>query len=170
MKATRVVFLTLCLFILALPLTAQNLKIGGMDSSVIIKAHPDYSAGEQILKAYVDSLSSELNALKAEQLDKVKAYQAKEAVMTQDAKEAAQAEIMSLDEKISNYSDDARRKANRRENELLKAIMDKVDAAVKEVAKEKGYDYILDYSSSAVLFSSGKDDVTPLIKAKLGMK
>jgi outer membrane protein len=44
-------------------------------------------------------------------------------------------------------------------------------AAVKDIAKEKGYTYIFDTSpGTSVLYSPDSDDITALLKAKLGIQ
>jgi Skp family chaperone for outer membrane proteins len=37
------------------------------------------------------------------------------------------------------------------------------------VAKEKGYDYILDTGLGMVLYASDSEDILPLVKKKLGL-
>ena len=51
--------------------------------------------------------------------------------------------------------------------ELQNPIRDKVTAAIEAVAKEKGYDYILDVSQGTVPYYGGGTDVKDLVRAKL---
>jgi hypothetical protein len=44
-----------------------------------------------------------------------------------------------------------------------------VMAAIKDVAREKGYSYIFDTSSGALLHYPDGEDVSGLLKAKLGV-
>ena len=43
-------------------------------------------------------------------------------------------------------------------------------AAIKAVAKEKGYGYVLDSSVGVLLVSPAGDDLLPVVKTKLGLK
>jgi outer membrane protein len=54
--------------------------------------------------------------------------------------------------------------------ELLQPILDKAEKAIKDVAKEKGYDYVFDTSTGAVLVTKDADNLLPLVKTKLGIK
>ena len=57
----------------------------------------------------------------------------------------------------------------KKENEILKPIIDKAKKAINDVAKEKGYDYILDTGLGMVLYASDSEDILPLVKKKLGL-
>ena len=49
--------------------------------------------------------------------------------------------------------------------------MDKLQNAIKAVGAEGGYTFIYDMSMGVVLYAgNGAEDVTPLVKAKLGIK
>ncbi|HNE30253.1 MAG TPA: OmpH family outer membrane protein, partial [Saprospiraceae bacterium] len=70
---------------------------------------------------------------------------------------------------IQKFEEDAQQKVAAKRDELLQPILDKIDAAVKAVAKENGYLMIFDTSSGAMLFAADTEDVTELVKKKLGM-
>ena len=53
--------------------------------------------------------------------------------------------------------------------ELVQPFIDKAKAAVKEVAKENKYTYIINSIEDVVLYSEASDDVMPLVKKKLGI-
>ena len=52
--------------------------------------------------------------------------------------------------------------------ELAKPFQDKIQNAINAVAKEHQYTYIFD--TQILLYYDGGDDVTPLVKKKLGLK
>ena len=57
-------------------------------------------------------------------------------------------------------------------NTLLQPIFDKVNGAIKDVAKENGYNYIFDRNAqngSTILYADETQDVTALVKSKLGL-
>jgi outer membrane protein len=51
---------------------------------------------------------------------------------------------------------------------LIAPFEEKVRKAIDEVAKENKYSYIFD--TQILLYYDGGDDVTPLVKKKLGIK
>src|SRR5690606_29239750 len=61
-------------------------------------------------------------------------------------------------------------KIEKRREDLLKPIFDRIDVALKELGKEHGYTMIFDTSIfNALLYVKESDDVMPLLKAKLGL-
>ena len=54
---------------------------------------------------------------------------------------------------------------------LLAPITDKIQKAIQAVGAENGFTFIYDLSIPAILYSgNGAEDVTPLVKTKLGIK
>ena len=51
--------------------------------------------------------------------------------------------------------------------ELLQPILDRVNDAIKQVAEEKGFQFIFDYSSGILLYAEDSQNVNDLVKAKL---
>jgi outer membrane protein len=47
--------------------------------------------------------------------------------------------------------------------------LDKADKAIKDVAKEKGYDYIFDASNGVLLHAKDGDNILSMVKTKLGI-
>jgi hypothetical protein len=46
----------------------------------------------------------------------------------------------------------------------------KVDVAIKAIGKENNYAFIFDTSTGGTLFALESEDITALVKAKLGLK
>ncbi len=55
----------------------------------------------------------------------------------------------------------------KREDEVTEPVRKKVIDAIKIVAEEKGYQYIIDTSAGATLYASPNEDITAFVKAKL---
>lgn len=52
---------------------------------------------------------------------------------------------------------------------LYDPILNKVDAAIKEVGREEGYQMIFDSSVQAMVYTSGAEDIMLKVMAKLGL-
>ncbi len=74
--------------------------------------------------------------------------------------EKAQAEIAKFEQDMVKQVQDKR-------DELLQPIYDKVNEAIKAVANENGYQFIFD--QGVLLYAEESQDVSTLVKAKLGM-
>ncbi len=58
---------------------------------------------------------------------------------------------------------------SKKKEEIYSPVLKQAEEAIKSVAKENGYSYILDTSAGAVLYSQDSDNIAPLVKKKLGL-
>jgi outer membrane protein len=85
-------------------------------------------------------------------------------------KNAKIAEIQDMQQRIQNYQQTAQGQLQQKQTEVLKPVFDKAEAAIGEVAKEKGLIYVFDIGTKVVLYKSNESmDVFPLVKTKLGI-
>ena len=61
----------------------------------------------------------------------------------------------------------AQQEVLKKEQDLTDPIRKKVTDAIAAVAKEKGYNYVIDTSLGVTLFENPNDDITPFVKDKL---
>lgn len=79
-------------------------------------------------------------------------------------------EIKQLEERIMAFKEMANNGLNKKTEELMGPINKQIKDAIKAVAKEGGYTYIFDSGSESLLYAAESDDVTALLKKKLGVK
>jgi outer membrane protein len=77
-------------------------------------------------------------------------------------------EVQMLTFQIGNWQSLSQQEYERKQNELLAPLYTKVHNALKAVAKEKGYAYVLD--KSIFLVAPDGDDLLPFVATKLGVK
>lgn len=87
--------------------------------------------------------------------------------MTSSVRKSKEDELLSLQNRILEFQENVQRDVEEQQYILLKPFHDKLQQAIDDVAKEKGYAYIFD---TQILLYSGGDDITDLVKAKLGIK
>ena len=124
----------------------KNVKLGHINSNDLMQIMPGRDTAMALLQKEVEDLQSELEAMKKEYETQVNAYLAKK------------------------DQNNAQKLLEDRQEELLKPIVDRANAAIEEVGKENGYTYIFDAGVGAVLYSQDSDDIMPLVKKKLGLK
>ena len=61
-------------------------------------------------------------------------------------------------------------KIQSKKEELYKPALEKANTAIQAVGKENNYTYIIDTSSSVLLYAKESENVLPLVKTKLGLK
>ena len=85
-------------------------------------------------------------------------------------KEIRREELVKLYTRLQNYDQEAQEKASQYAQTKVAPIREKAMDAIKAVAKEKGYGYVIDNSSNLLLVMPPGDDLLPLVKTKLGIK
>ncbi len=157
----------------ALPfsLMAQEVKLGHVNSQEILTAMPERVTIEKTIKDLQDQWEKEMTKMREEYYAKMKEFQDKQATMPESIKQARQSEIAELEQRITTFQQTASTDLGKKQQELFTPVIDKVKKAINEVGSENGYLYLFDLSTQSIIYQSPKsNDVTPLVKKKLGLK
>jgi outer membrane protein len=145
-------------------------KIGYIDTDELIGSMPEVSKIDTELKEYQASLIQQ-GQDKAKDADEKAAQFVKDSVkMTPSMKEIKRGEIVALYQEVQNWNQIAQDKYNQKAQEKIAPVKTKAFDAINAVAKEKGYTYVIDASTSVLLVKPAGDDLMPFVKAKLGIK
>lgn len=156
---------------------AQNLKIGYVDSEVIIKQLPEYKVITQELedlqKKYLDTIQVRENELKNKAQEfKTKYEDAQKKVESGEIKSEAelkalneemnllQNELRILDDSLTTYKQNVREILINKSNELFKPVREKVIKAIEDIAKELKYNFVFDKADGVLLFGDKEFDLT----------
>ena len=102
---------------------------------------------------------------------KYKEFQELDPTTPQSIKDRRMQELQENQQKIQNFQQMAAQDLQKQQETLLAPITDKIQKAIQAVGAEGGYTFIYDLSIPAVVYSgAGAEDVTPQVKAKLGIK
>lgn len=166
------IFLVACaaIALITTEVKAQTLKIGHINSQELLSLMPEVKKAEADLKAYTKSFEDQLETMGKDYQKKMAEYQAQEKTMTDAVKEVKQKEITDLGARIESTQKSAEEKVGNKQAELFKPILDKAEKAIKDVAKEKGLDYVFDLSKGAIIVSRDADNMLPAVKTKLGIQ
>ena len=147
------------------------LKIGYINSNTLLQSMPEKAKADSDLAKYAKSFQDQIDIMMKEYQTKGQQYQANEKTMSEAMKEVKMKEIQDLQNRIESTQQSAQEKVQQKKQDVYAPVLDKADKAIKAVAKEKGYDYILDISANGtVVFGKEEYDITPIVKAKLGIK
>jgi outer membrane protein len=145
-------------------------KIGYINFQELVRAMPEFKTVQTQLDSYqkqfIDQLTIMNNSLQTE----AKNFQVQSATMTDAVRTSKQAELQDMQKRMQDYQTSAQQQVEAKTNELSKPMVDKAHAAISEVAKEKGYTYVLDSSQIQLLVSPEGDDLLASVKTKLGLK
>jgi outer membrane protein len=160
------------LLIASTSLQAQpKLRFGHINSQELLAAMPERDSAQLVLERYVKQLQNQLQSMQDEYQTKVQDYLKNQATYSDLIKQTKEQELNTMNENIQAFQTNAQQDMQQRESQLIQPIIDKADKAVKEVGKENGFTYIFDLSRGSVIYYSEiSEDVTPLVKKKLGIK
>ncbi len=168
-KLFKVALVAVCIVFMGNFAKAQS-KIGYIQFDAIIQALPEFKTLQTQLTAYQKQWSDQLGTLNTEYQNKATEYQAKQATMTDAVKAGKVAELTDLQKRFQEQQTLASQQVDAKTSELSKPLIDKVKGAISEVAKEKGYAYVLNSTQTDLLVSPAADDLGPAVKVKLGIK
>jgi len=146
-----------------------NLKIGYIDSQQLIELMPEKDSVEAKLIAYQRSLEEQIGAMYVEYQNKVADYTNNVDGMSAIIKQTKEREIADLETRITEFQQGAEADFAARQQELYDPLITKARNAIKAVAEENGFTYILDVSMGTVLYFEAGTDVLPMVKKKKGL-
>ena len=145
-------------------------KIAHINTQALLDAMPDTKTAQTTLQTYAQGLEADGKGLVDEYTRKMKDFDSLAASMSDNMKEIKGKEIQDIQRRIEEYRQSADQKIDAKRQEVLKPIYDKARKAIEDVAKEKGYAYVLDSSVGVLLVSPAGDDLLAPVKTKLGLK
>jgi outer membrane protein len=170
MKNTLKVLAIVVLVAVAATSNAQKAtKIGHTDLEKLLTLMPGQDTIKVVMEKYVQTLQGELQTMQQELELKGADYQKNLATMSSIIKATKEKEITDLQGRIEAFQQSAQQDLQNKNAELIAPFVDKAKKAIKDVAKEGGFAYILNANEQILLYSEGGEDVTPLLKKKLGI-
>ncbi|MES2426688.1 MAG: OmpH family outer membrane protein [Bacteroidota bacterium] len=168
-KLFKVALVAVCIVLVGNFAKAQT-KIGYINTNELVPAMPEYKTVNTQIDLFKKTYVDQLQLLGKELQDKSADYQAKQATMTDAVKTMKQSELADLQKRAQDYQTKAQQDVEAKGSELMKPLIDKFHAAIEAVAKEKGYTYVIDSSTTQLLVSPAGDDLMAAVKVKLGIK
>ena len=149
----------------------EKQKFGHINSNDLLQAMPENKQAQDALQQHSKELENQLMAMQAELEQKYNDYLAKKDSLSTLIQQTKEAELNDLNTRIQSFQQTAQQDLQAKQTELLKPIIEKARNTIREVAKEKGYTYVFDTSTGALVFwPEESDDLLPLVKSKLGIQ
>jgi len=166
----KILILTVMLFGWVTFSSAQKIAI--VDMSYLLKNIPMYESANEQLKQISQKWQKEVDALNEEAELLYKNYQTESVFLSDEMKRKNENEIVAKEKQASDlkrtYFVPDGEYYKKRES-LMKPIQDEVYVAVKDIADTKGYQVVLDKSSSQnLIYFSVKVDISDEVLEKLG--
>ncbi|AMM51092.1 hypothetical protein TH61_07730 [Rufibacter sp. DG15C] len=145
-----------------------TVKIGYTNANYIISQLPESRQIESDLKAHSGQLEKELQNKVKDYQGKLEAYNKGAAAMTDVIRADREKELTTLRSSIEEFQRNADASLQKKEQVALEPVMNKIQKAIDEVAKENGYTHI--FTAEALLYGpEDGNNFTDLVLKKLGV-
>jgi outer membrane protein len=147
-------------------------KIGYANLEYILNLIPETKALETDYKGLEQQIRNNLGNKIEEFQEKLQTLQKGYETMSESVRKQKEAELKQLQVNLQQLELEAQESLNNKHVELLKPIYDKLQKAVKAVAKENGYTHIFNSDLNLLtilLYADEKYDVSDLVLKKLGV-
>jgi|ERR1043165_169696 outer membrane protein len=149
--------------------TATAQKIAHIKIDSLIALMPESKVAQQGIIDYGKQLEQQITAMQTELQQKYEAYEIGKKDMAELVRTSKEKELNDLNQRISDFQQQAQADYQKKSAELSKPIYEKARTAIGLVAKEGGYKYVLDTSTEIVLYSEPSDDILNAVIKKLGI-
>lgn len=122
---------------------SSELEIGFVNQQTILNKMPDMKAVQQRLQNYVERKQEEISEREQDFQRQVQEYQQKESVISESAKTREEERLGELRAELQQMSYDLQEEYQERQQELIEPLFEKIQAAINEVAAERGLTFVL---------------------------
>jgi outer membrane protein len=159
------------LFILMTTFQAVNAqKYGYLNKEELYKSISEYDSATVQVDKLRNEYENMLASMQGEYSSKTTSLNNESATISDYLRQTRQDELKNLGVRIQLFSVRANAQLEDKKNQLLQPIITRVDNAIKAVATEQGFIFVID--SGQMLFTDEKKctNILPLVKANLGVK
>ncbi len=150
---------------------AQGFKFGHIDSQALLSTLPERTTAEAELQKHAQLLETQQKSMSDELNKKYQEYLQEKDQLSDLVKATREKDLQDLQQRIAIFNQQAQNELAEKEQKLIAPIIEKVSKAIEEVGKENGYTYIFDLATSTIVYHSEQsEDVTPLVRKKLGLQ
>jgi outer membrane protein len=158
--------LALALFVPALPAFAE-FKLAVVDQRRALLSSEGGKSAESTLSQLEDKKKKELEPRSGKCKKMQEDIEAQRFVLSDEAMQERMIEFQSCQRDLERDFQAAKDELAVQNRKLLAPLAKKLEEAVKEIGKDKGFDLVLDRSTPGVLYSTDSADITELVIKKL---
>jgi outer membrane protein len=140
------------------------LKIGHVNFEEIMLALPERDSAQVVLEKETKEFQNAYEELTVAYNKLYEEYQKGLSSYSQITKKMKEDELLDKQKRMAEFEQSASLSLQKRNNELIQPIIEKINIAIEKVASENAFTYILDVSKGSVVFTSKESqNITPLV-------
>ena len=145
-------------------------KIGRINSQDVVVNMTEFKEAQTQIEALAKDLQAQAETIQVERNNKLQEYQKGAETMTDAVRQLKEKELNDLNTRLQEFNQVAQQELQKKEQELMEPIIKKANEAISEVAKAGGYTVIMESGSMVYFDEANVKDISPEVKAKLGIK
>ena len=154
---------------LMLPMAISAQKFGHVNTQELFAMMPEVNKVRLTMDTINNQYETQLASMNEEFQRKYQDYMAQEATMAEAIKQIRQQELQEMQQRIQLFYQTAEQDIQKKQQELLAPVHEKMTKAIKAVGDREGYTYIFD-SAAMVHIGADATDVMPAVKRELGIQ
>ncbi len=152
----------------ATPASAKDeIRIAVVDGRRALISSNEGRAAEKALKALMERKRKAIGPEEAELKRLEEEFQNQQYVLSPSAAQERKLELIKRQRDLERKMREAQDDLELEQRKLMQPMLEKVEKALKELGKEKGFTVILERSSPGVLYTAENLDITDLVIQKL---
>ena len=144
-------------------------KIGRINSQDVVVNMTEFKEAQTQIEALAKDLQAQAETIQVEFNNKLQEYQNSQGTLTDAVRQLKEKELTDLNTRIQEFQQVAQQDLQKKENELMTPIYEKVKNTIDEVAKAGGYTVILPGGALIYVDPAQVKDIAPEVKSKLGV-
>ena len=154
---------------LALPMLVSAQKFGHVNTQEVFAQMPGLQEVRQKMDTLQGQYEGQIANMQEEFQKKLADYQKNESTLADAVKTIRQQELAEMEQRIQLFYQTAQQDIQKKQQELLAPLHEKLSKAIQQVGEENSFTYIFD-NAAMLYIAPDANDVTPLVKKKLGIK
>ena len=145
--------------------------LGHVNSQEILSVMPEAATAQLALQSELEMLQETAQTMMQEFEAQQRDFQIKQEEMNDAIKNTKLKELEDLQARILTFEQSAEQSIQMKQAELFEPILTKIQTAIDQVAKEKGYTYIFDIVGlqGGLVYKDDTNDITDMVKSKLNL-
>ena len=142
-------------------------KMGFINSQKLIAEAPGAAEARTTIEREVNKHRADLALAEDSLKNMITDFQKKQLALSKDARDREEASIRTRQQSLQKRADDLETQVSKRQSDLVKPIMDRINTVLDSLRKEGGYVIIFDVSAGSIVAADPALDLTDQVLTRL---
>jgi len=161
------------IFVSSAAMAQTTQKIGHMDMQYVLSVMPEMKRVQSELQTLQSQLEKQAAAKQKEFEEKYNRYVNEGPTMAEAVRMDLEKDLTDMQQNAQNFAANAQKSLQKKENELMQPVYEKIGNAINDVAKEGGYSYIINAGVpglDVLYYADTTMDVSNAVLKKMGIE